>query len=216
MVTSPKENIPTPALVYLDSWTFLQFCTVCCCFSCLLSLNQYLCINTSFVVRLFWFCFLFKFRRKVYIVWFPFRELVVKQCVSNMSLLMSLWDLMLFSAVGILACWLGNATECASVTLSSSRDGCYWSCKQWFLFLPRKCWHQGELTGFLQEDIKSRPYSEFPFLSYWKTTWLCKTLLSEIKRHCINQSFLLTVFPINCPIKLFAFFHRMRGCNTEV
>lgn len=75
VVTSPKENIPTPALVYLDSCTFLKFCTVCRCFSRLLSLNQYLCISTSFVVRLvflllslFCFCFLFKYRRKVYMV----------------------------------------------------------------------------------------------------------------------------------------------------
>lgn len=73
------------------------------------------------------------------------------------------------SAVGILACRLGITVECALVTLSS-----FWCwlllIVQWFLFLQSTCWHQGELTGFLQDDMKSRPYSEFPFLSHWKTT----------------------------------------------
>lgn len=73
VVTSPKENIPTPALVYLASCTFLKFCTVCCCFSHLLSLNQYLCIiccqvGFLLLLSLFCFCFLFKNRRKVYVV----------------------------------------------------------------------------------------------------------------------------------------------------
>lgn len=60
--------------------------------------------------------------------------MVVKSCVSNMRLFISLWSIVLFSVVGIVACWLGNTVECALVTLSSSGDDSSRLCRQWFLF----------------------------------------------------------------------------------
>lgn len=108
VVTSPKENIPTPALVYLDSCTLLKSCTVCCCFP--LSLNQYLCISTSFAVGFVClFVLLSNDRgRKLYIVLllFSFHEIVVKPCASNMRLLISLWNIMLLSVRSWNSCML--------------------------------------------------------------------------------------------------------------
>lgn len=152
-----------------------------------------------------WLVLLSMIEEKLYIVLllFSFLEIVVKQCVSNTRLLISLWNIMLFSAVGILACWLGNAVECASVTLSS-----FWC---WLLLIvqtmvslsAKYVLTSRRANRVLARWHESRPYSQFPFLSHWKTTWLCKTSLSEIKRHCLSQSFLSAVFQIK--LSLFHF-----------